>query len=66
RMVELGRGLIDFPALLAVLQRAGFDGWIVDDMDYSAYSTLDSATACRDYLREALGLTGRKHEGGQP
>jgi inosose dehydratase len=65
RMVELGRGQIDFPALLAILQRAGFDGWIVDDMDYSAYSTLESATACRDYLREALGLTGRKHAGGQ-
>lgn len=65
RFVELGRGLIDFPALLAILQRVGFDGWIVDDMDYSAYSTLESATACRDYLREALGLVGRKGNAGQ-
>jgi len=64
RMVELGRGTIDFPALLAILKNAGFDGWIVDDMDYSAYSALECATTCRSYLRDALGLTGRKHEGG--
>lgn len=65
RFVELGRGQIDFPALFAILQQAGFDGWIVDDMDYSAYAALESASACRDYLRDALGLTGRKHEGGR-
>jgi len=64
RMVELGRGTIDFPALLAILQNAGFDGWIVDDMDYSAYSALECATTCRSYLRDALGLAGRKEEGG--
>ena len=66
RMVELGRGTIDFPALLAILQGAGFDGWIVDDMDYSAYAALECATVCRDYLRDALGLTGRKAEGARP
>ena len=63
RMVELGRGIIDFPTLLAILKGAGFDGWIVDDMDYSAYAALECATVCRDYLRGALGLTGRKAEG---
>jgi inosose dehydratase len=65
RMVELGRGIIDFPALLDILKGAGYDGWIVDDMDYSAYAALECATVCRDYLRDALGLTGRKAEGAQ-
>jgi inosose dehydratase len=62
RMVELGRGVIDFPALLAILAGAGYDGWIVDDMDYSAYAALECATVCRDYLRGALGLTGRRRK----
>lgn len=29
RMVELGRGVIDFPACMQALRDAGFDGWIV-------------------------------------
>jgi len=62
RFVELGRGRIDFPALFAILQGVNFDGWIVDDMDYSAYGTLESATLCREYLRDALGLMGRKQK----
>lgn len=62
RFVELGRGRIDFPALFAILQGVNFDGWIVDDMDYSAYGTLESATLCREYLRDALGLVGRKQK----
>lgn len=63
RMVELGRGRIDFPRLFRTLQEANFDGWIVDDMDYTGYFTLDSATACRDYLRDALGIAGRSKRG---
>jgi sugar phosphate isomerase/epimerase len=64
RFVELGRGLIDFPALLAVLRDAGYDGWILDDFDYSAYGTREGSVACLRYLRESLGLLGRRGQQG--
>lgn len=64
RFVELGRGLIDFPALLAVLREADYDGWILDDFDYSAYATREASTTLLRYLRHGLGIVGRRgHEG---
>lgn len=64
RMVELGRGIIDFPALLRVVQNASYTGWIVDDFDYSAYGTREASTALLSYLRHSLGITGRRgHQG---
>ncbi|MBI2940232.1 MAG: TIM barrel protein [Chloroflexi bacterium] len=64
RMVELGRGLIDFPAILAILREVGYDGWIVDDFDYSAYATQEASITCLRYLREGLGLVGRRGNEG--
>jgi inosose dehydratase len=64
RFVELGRGQIDFPALLAVLREAGFDGWIVDDFDYSAYPTREASTVLLRYLRDGLGIVGRRGRAG--
>jgi inosose dehydratase len=64
RMVELGRGLIDFPAIAGILRDAGYDGWIVDDFDYSAYPTREGSIALLRYLRHSLGFVGRRgHEG---
>jgi inosose dehydratase len=60
RFVELGRGRIDFPALLAVVRAAGYDGWILDDFDYSAYPTREASTTLLRYLRSPLGLVGRR------
>lgn len=64
RFVELGRGLIDFPALTAVLRDAGYEGWIVDDFDYSAYQTREASVALLRYLRHSLGLVGRRGHAG--
>lgn len=64
RFVELGRGLIDFPAMLAVVRGAGYDGWILDDFDYSAYSTREASTTLLRYLRHGLGLAGRRGHAG--
>lgn len=61
-MIELGRGLVDFPACLAVLHSVNYDGWILDDHDFSAYPALESARVCREYLR-GLGLPGRRGAG---
>ncbi len=60
RMVELGRGCIDFSACMDALRDIRFDGWIVDDHDYSGYKAYDSAKACKDYLNYGLNVWGDK------
>jgi inosose dehydratase len=64
RFVELGRGIIDFPSLLAIVKAAGYDGWILDDFDYSAYSTREASITLLTYLRHSLGLVGRRGHAG--
>lgn len=60
RMVELGRGEVNLPACMDALRDAGFDGWIVDDHDFSGYGAYDSAKACKDYINYALNVWGEK------
>lgn len=60
RFVEMGRGRIDFRPLLAVLREAGYDGWLLDDLDYSAYPTREASTTVLRYLRDGLGVVGRR------
>jgi inosose dehydratase len=54
---ELGRGSVDFHALLRDLQGARYDGWIVVEQDVlpAMGSPLESATRNRGYLR-GIGL----------
>jgi inosose dehydratase len=50
--VELGEGLVDFPALFQALRSAGFRGWIVVETDVTRKaSALQSATISRNYLK---------------
>ena len=60
RWVELGRGVVDFPAITEVLLGAGYDGWIVDDFDFTGYPARASAQACKDYINQALGIWGER------
>lgn len=60
RWVELGRGVVDFTGVTRVLREAGYDGWIVDDFDFSGYPARISARACADYLHHALGVWGQR------
>jgi inosose dehydratase len=54
--IELGEGLVDFPALFAVLREAGFAGWVIVETDVTQKSSaLESATISREYLR-GLGI----------
>jgi inosose dehydratase len=54
---ELGKGAVDFPALLEALHQRGYVGWIVVEQDVlpSLGSPLESARRNREYLR-MLGL----------
>lgn len=49
---ELGEGSVDFPAILAILEQAGFEGWLIVETDVTQKAgPLESATISRNYLR---------------
>ena len=53
---EIGEGFVDWPAMFAILQDAGYDGWIVVETDVTQKATpLESATISRNYLK-SIGL----------
>ena len=54
---ELGRGDVDFPAVLRELNRIGYEGWVVVEQDVlpGMGSPRESAARNREFLRE-LGL----------
>jgi len=53
---EFGEGIVDFPAMFAVLKQAGFKGWVVVETDVTQRPTaLESAKASRKYLH-SLGV----------
>ena len=54
---ELGRGQVDFPAVLDRLGAAGYDGWVVVEQDVlpSLGTPAASAARNRSYLR-SLGV----------
>jgi inosose dehydratase len=60
RWVELGRGEVDFVGVTKVLKAAGYDGWIVDDLDSTSYAARDSLHACKDYINNGLGIWTEK------
>ena len=60
RWVELGRGIVPFSEITDILLKSGYDGWIVDDFDYSGYSPVKSAQACKDYINHSLGIWGER------
>jgi inosose dehydratase len=54
---ELGKGSVDFPALLRELQSSGYNGWIVVEQDVlpAMGAPLESATRNRQYLK-SIGI----------
>jgi inosose dehydratase len=58
RFVELGRGKVDFPKVFAALERVGFEGWGIIELDSvpdSARTPKESGEIARQYL-EAMGF----------
>ncbi len=56
RFVELGRGVVPFKEVTKILLDAGYDGWLVDDFDYSGYSPVESTRACKEFINRGLGI----------
>jgi inosose dehydratase len=60
RFVELGRGSIDFPAVLDALRKISFRGWGIVELDVvpdKARTPKESALLNKKYVEEKLGLT---------
>lgn len=53
-MLELGRGQIDFLALMRMLEAANYRGWINHDLDTIRVSTADSWRVSMDYVANSL------------
>jgi inosose dehydratase len=53
-VIELGRGVIDFPALHRILKSIQYKGWITIDLDNARISPLESAKVQRAYIDRVL------------
>jgi len=53
-VIELGRGVIDFPALHQILKSVNYRGWITIDLDNARVSPLESAKVQREYIDRVL------------
>lgn len=60
RMVELGRGVVPFREVTDLLLGAGYDGYLMDDFDYSGYAAAVSARACKEFVNYGLGIWGER------
>ncbi|MGC1616116.1 MAG: sugar phosphate isomerase/epimerase [Candidatus Acidiferrum sp.] len=60
RFVELGRGLVDLPAVIDALRKIDFRGWGIVELDAvpdKARTPKESAIINKKYVEEKLGLT---------
>jgi inosose dehydratase len=50
--IELGEGMVDFPAIFRILEDVGYDGWVIVETDVTQKATaLESARISREYLK---------------
>ena len=52
RPVELGRGLVDFDEVAAILRRVDYQGWWTEELDFTLYDKLESARYMNRSMRE--------------
>jgi len=53
-VVELGRGVIDFPTLHRILKSVSYKGWITIDLDNARSSPRDSGRIQKEYIDRVL------------
>ena len=53
-VVELGRGIIDFPALHRILKSVHCEGWITIDLDNARISLLERSKIQKEYIDRVL------------
>src|SRR6266849_4257064 len=53
-VIELGRGVIDFPALHRILKSVKYKGWLTIDLDNVRFFQLESAKIQKEYIDRVL------------
>lgn len=53
---ELGTGGVDFPAILAILKKNAWQGWLTVELDESRRGPKESARISREYIEKVLKL----------
>lgn len=56
RFRALGYGVIDFPGILEVLKKYGYDGVCCVELDFNRVNNYDSARRSRKYIHDVLGM----------
>jgi inosose dehydratase len=51
---ELGRGEIDFPAVMRILKSAQFNGWLIGELDFSELPAPESIGISMKYIRDKM------------
>jgi inosose dehydratase len=54
---EMGQGIIDFPRVLAVLDRADYGGWLMAELDEAKRPGKESAALAKRYIEQTLRLS---------
>ena len=54
--VELGKGVVDFPAITELLLTTGYDGWVMIELDRAPAKEIDAVKTNLDYMTQKLGL----------
>ena len=55
---EAGRGVVDFPAILEILAKADYTGWLVVEQDHTDKAPYEAAAISHRYLKQILGERG--------
>ena len=53
---ELGKGGVDFPAIVNILRQNSYQGWITVELDSTLRTPKESARISKNYLEKTLGL----------
>jgi len=53
-VIELGRGVLDFPAMHRILKSVKYKGWITIDLDNARISPVESAKVQKEYIDRVL------------
>jgi len=52
--------VVPFKEITQALLDAGYNGWLMDDFDFSGYAAMLSAKACKDFINLGLGIWGER------
>lgn len=53
-VLEPGQGVVDVAGLFSIIESAGFDGWVVVDLDYALTTPIESSRVSRENLAKLI------------